>query len=667
MKARSAPSRADQRAAPPAVRGAAPGVLGLQRTVGNRAVGRLLSAHAPAIASMERATGYDLARVRIHDRSRLADATGVHALAIGTDVHLSSQLASEGTSHADHVLRHELAHVVQQATGATGDPARLEHDAERIAKAAPASHGAPASHTPPQLRPLATPSRAIVQAYDPRFHRRVAVHGLVGTGFSDQQIGQIYAANWERDLSQAHPVLGNTILCWKAVKVAAHRRDAAAFAIASAELRQTMAQLLDLVFGGGLLDVAGGASDLAAAKSYGGYRFYHHFDNPTPASFTKHPGDPEGLTRETAAELRTRAGGLPQHLIDSREYVKAQLAEAARLYRGDFEAAPAMRTRDAFVAREQVLRDKIAARTPYVWGKPVNDAGDPSGTLSSPLTAETALQAASERGRRGLAEGSRVEQRRFTPAVADALGRAGHALEDFFSHSSFVELALGQPAPGMEGLDTGTFETNDSMHALSHKLRGLIDDVNSNSLLLHAALSDGKLPEGALRIDLASEALPQPSPRYASGGIWYGAVGVMRDIDKIKSGKKLTSGDAESTSIQILARLGMLSDELETRTRSKAAPGSHTRIAKDQPGHDTGDPRSDLKTAKFWFAQALSEQADRLIVGQMPGVLDAAGMEQANTRLVAIFSMLDRLIAPPSPDHPLWPIVETAVRLLTAK
>jgi len=95
--------------------------------------------------------------------------------------------------------------------------------------------------------------------------------------------------------------------------------------------------------------------------------------------------------------------------------------------------------------------------------------------------------------------------------------------------------------------------------------------------------------------------------------------------------------------------------------------GSNDGIAKDQPGHDTGDPRSDLKTAKFWFAQALSEQADRLIVGQMPGVLDAAGMEQANTRLVAIFSMLDRLIAPPSPDHPLWPIVETAVRLLTAK
>jgi Domain of unknown function (DUF4157) len=636
-------------------------MLDLQRTIGNRAVGQLLSAHAPTVERMERVTGYDLSAVRIHEQSGVADAAGLHGLTLGTEVHLSSQLAREGSSHADHVLRHELAHVVQQGTGAAGDPARLEHDAERTA------HASAGSHDPPALRTLATPGRPMAQAYDPRFHRRAAVHGLVGTGFSDQQIGQIYAANWERDLSQAHPILGNTILCWKAVKIAAYRHDAAAFAAASAELKHTMAELLDMVLGGGILNIAGGASDIAGAKSYGGYRFYHHFDNPTPASFTEHPDQPEGLTQAMATELRTRTGGLPQHLIDSREYVKAQLVEAARLFRGDLEAAPAMKTRDAFLAREQALKEKIAARTPYAWGKPVNDRQDPAGTLSSPLTAETSIQAANERQRHGLAEGASVAKERFTPAVADALGRAGHALEDFFSHSNFVELALGEPTPGMQGLDTGTFETNDSMHALSHKLRGLIDDANNNSLLLNAALSDGKLPEGALRIDLASETLPARSVSYAGGGIWYGAVGVARDIGRIKSGKDVTFREAESASSQLLARLGSVSDQLEDHTRNKAAPGSHTMIAKDQPGHDPGDPRSDRKTAKFWFAQSLSEQTDRLILGQMPAVLGASSMQEANARLEAIFTMLDRLIAAPSPDHPLWATVEAAVKSLRQK
>jgi hypothetical protein len=132
------------------------------------------------------------------------------------------------------------------------------------------------------------------------------VRGLVGTGFSDQEIGQIYAANWERDLSQAHPLLGNTILCWKEVKVAAYRRDAAAFERASRELRTTMGTLTDQVFGGGLLNILGGAMDIKGGKSYGGYGFYHHFDNPTPASLTKDPSAPDGLSTTTAGELRAR-------------------------------------------------------------------------------------------------------------------------------------------------------------------------------------------------------------------------------------------------------------------------------------------------------------------------------------------------------------------------
>jgi hypothetical protein len=69
---------------------------------------------AATIAGVERATGYDLSGVRVHERSRLADASGVHGLTMGADVHLASSLAGEGTAHFDHVLRHELAHAVQR-------------------------------------------------------------------------------------------------------------------------------------------------------------------------------------------------------------------------------------------------------------------------------------------------------------------------------------------------------------------------------------------------------------------------------------------------------------------------------------------------------------------------------------------------------------------------
>lgn len=633
-------------------------VVSLQHAVGNRATSRVLAEHRGAIASMEQITGFDLSPVRFHERSRLADGVGVDGVTIGHDVHLASSLASD-PAHASHVVRHELAHVIQQATNAGGTRGELELAAERTAAETPGQRSS-------ELRALPAVGAAAAQAYDPRFHRRNTVRALVGTGFSDQQIGQIYAANWERDLSQAHPALGNTILWWKAVKVAAARRDAVAFATASAELRKEMAQLLSLVSAES--DPLAAIGDIASAKSYGGYRFYHHFDNPVAPDFVKHPTQPEGISPATAKELSARVStatepGLPQHLIDSRQYVKAQLALAVQRYRTDFDNAPAMAIARAFGEREAQLKQQIAARTAYVWGNPVNDDRDPAGTLTSPVTAETAMQAARVRKESGLAEGTSVAGARFTPAVADALGRAGHAVEDFFSHSNFVELALGESTPGMFGLDTGTFETNDSGHALAHKLRGLVDDIDGNRLVLYAALGGGKLPEGAFTIDLASETMPKEPPNWAHGGIPNDVPRIVADMQALTKGRQLSPHEVETAWGQLSSRISKWSEFIEGLTRNRAAPGSHTAIAKDQPGHHPGNRNSDHKTFKFLFAQKLSEAADLLVIGKMPAVLSAPTMQTANTLLEAIFATLDALIRPPTPDHPLWKLVQAGVRV----
>lgn len=66
---------------------------------------------------MEQAFGHDLSHVRLHDGPE-ADGyvshTGAEALASGSHVYLRGDL-SPGTPHGDHVLRHEIAHVLQQA------------------------------------------------------------------------------------------------------------------------------------------------------------------------------------------------------------------------------------------------------------------------------------------------------------------------------------------------------------------------------------------------------------------------------------------------------------------------------------------------------------------------------------------------------------------------
>jgi hypothetical protein len=160
-----------------AVEGLVAAVLGLQRDAGNQAVSRWLvreplagdgGAPLPADtrADLEARFGYNLGEVRVHAGSQTAAATGAKAVTSGRHIWLGP-----GRSLSDRtLLAHEVAHVVQQATGeaeglrgAGGDPARraaLERRARQAAASTPAA-------APPRARPsLPPPTLAPVAQFD---------------------------------------------------------------------------------------------------------------------------------------------------------------------------------------------------------------------------------------------------------------------------------------------------------------------------------------------------------------------------------------------------------------------------------------------------------------------------------------------------------------------
>ena len=67
---------------------------------------------------MEQAFGQPFGDVRVHTGDAAARATARHdaaALTVGHHVAFAPQLYQPGTARGDHLIAHELAHVVQQA------------------------------------------------------------------------------------------------------------------------------------------------------------------------------------------------------------------------------------------------------------------------------------------------------------------------------------------------------------------------------------------------------------------------------------------------------------------------------------------------------------------------------------------------------------------------
>ncbi|MCP4357066.1 MAG: hypothetical protein GY796_03490 [Chloroflexi bacterium] len=590
---------------------------------------------------------------------------------------------------------------------------------------------------------LAAPESSFIQKFDPRYHRQSLVEGMVGSGFSAEEIGQMYAANWERDFSQAHPALGAIVLAWKRVKMAASKSRLTEREINAFE--GSISSLVDMV--------PFRVGELLNEEAYGGYRYFEHMDNPT--------ADMSGEARESM--LRIPEGEvIPQYMVDSREYIKAQLFRAAQSYRGDMsEQGGAGQTAAAFNRRAQEVAGQIppgqvaggsvpaaavaeetaeqVRQTPFTQitfpddqiTVPAPGGANRGGTNGALPTSGPAFNAEVDRrfwaktqykvGQRldpNLAEDKpyvkiwlqirnkvRAERQQAQPMqmppqvvtgrrplnpagrwnqnVADAMGRASHALEDFFAHSNFVEIAIGEVEPSAT-LATGTFDAVDKKHALAHKIRSVADEIEAEMPLVNRVAGRTTQNPDPSQVNVGNAAPPteeHDEPRswmgalggtglraigtilgHAAGGSLAGGIvgglpgAIFGGIMGLRSGIKSAVRNVIATpaGVQMLRRV---SEMLEEQSREEAQPGSHTAMAKDQPGHED-NAFGRLRTIKFQLAQELAAAADRQILAAMRQVFDIGSPESADASLQDIYRTLDQLIAPPGGSHPLNPMIE---------
>jgi hypothetical protein len=762
-------------------------------------------------AGVAQASGYDLSAAQVKPNSALAATAGVEALTTGQEAHFAPGRFDPGSAHGAHVIAHEFAHVVQQGTGlsdaiAQGGRGALESDADAVAESA--LRGA----TRDAVQPLPAPARPVAQAFDPRYHRESTLEGMAGTGFSNDEMGQVYQANWERDFSQAHPALAAIVIAWKQVKMAASQGK-----LTDAEINNFDGSVSNVI---SMIPFRIG--ELSGSEAYGGYRYFEHMDNPT--------GDPNMAEETKKALLAVPKGeSIPQYMVDSREYIKTSLFNAAQAYRGDMDGTSSSQTAKNFQKRSEEL-DKLVPRGKVAEGSPNSDviakessqqaAGMPGGNVIvlppqvitgtpqaglptsgpefnaevdkrfwnqthykvgqrldpklpedqpyvkiwlqirdqvqkerqgsvmtfppdvitakpsegsvmtfPPDTITAKPPSGAQVGKDGSItfppdtikgkppDGAQVgkdgsiifppdtinakpsdgtgagaaKQGKWGPQVADGMGRASHALEDFFAHSNFVEIAIGE-VPKTESLATGTFGEVDKKHSLAHKLRAVADEIENEMPLVNRLTGRTDQNPDPSEVGTGSTAPPKETdvepkgwgdalgwtgvkaiamaavPAVAGavvggiGGFFVGgplgalAGATAGGIAGLRFGLKQAIKRVIGTPAGV-AMLRRTAELLEEQTRKEAQPGSHTQMAKDQPGHED-NAFGRLRTIKFNLAQQLAAAADRMVLGSMRQVFDAPSAQTADTLLQDIYKQLNSLIAPPSDSHPLSAQIE---------
>ena len=140
------------------------GNAALTRIAEDRSPGSPLS--DPVRAPLEQQFGTDFSAVRLHRDSRageLARSVQARAFTTGTDIYFGEGSYQPGSSSGQELIAHELAHVVQQTSGAAGppgvsrpdDPAEVEaRSVAREVMAGDAAPAVPAAPHPALLRQL---------------------------------------------------------------------------------------------------------------------------------------------------------------------------------------------------------------------------------------------------------------------------------------------------------------------------------------------------------------------------------------------------------------------------------------------------------------------------------------------------------------------------------
>jgi hypothetical protein len=517
--------------------------------------------------------GFDFSHVRIHAddaADRTAVALGVPAYAWGEHIGLATG-AYPGLSSGTRVLAHELAHVVQQQLGETrslatgrnpGERARLERQAESSAQTVAIGDRLP-------QRLTAGPPAPILQGFDPEYHEEAVIQGLSGA-FTPEEIGKIYEANWRRDYSQASPALADIALVWKQLKAAS---------------TSSSKHLLQMKLAGSVAAVVANPLSVSG-ETYGGYQTWEHMDNPgaTPAA--------ESDARWSGSNPGSKIAG---YILDSRAYIKQNLAQAVGIARQSWNPPDqdfGRRMADAWAKGtpppDYDITDAYRGRTrpPPGLGQPrsVQNPIESSSVVASDVAAIAKKATATTTATRGFMA---------DPQVADDLGRASHALEDFFAHSNFVELTQKQAAGEQlspSDLRTGTFGKGDKAHSLADKIRGIVAEIRGHRDLIPPLV------------------LPEPLLTE-----YLGVAAILEETAAV------TTGPATGPQAR-----------------------SHTALNKDEPTRPN-----------FAKAHQLATAADKLVFESIHQAMQASLPETSSQIVYNTYALVDSLVNVPSDEHPL--------------
>ncbi len=621
----------------------------------------------------ESSLGADLSSVRIHSGDASAEASaavGARAYTIGNDIHFGAGHYQPDDPFGMHLIAHEVAHTQQQAGGPGHRQHKLEVSTPADAAEVEADRAADAMVAGRPISVSAASPSATVSRFSQEHHETATVDALHGT-FSQEEVGAIYASNWERDFSQSVPEIANAVIAWQAVKN--NMRETGNPGSAAGAFQDAASQLVNI----DLLKFA------KANASLGGYQPWEHLDKPD--------------TKEKVVDADQRwAGqksGLAGYILDAKAHIKDQMVLAIDAYK----------QRD----NQQTVGGGIdnwaggAKPAGYKTPNTVNNAvppdwDDPKVESRDPIRDRTEHLAEQAGGFSDPGHDAGVWK-----VVGQYLGRSMHAFEDFWAHSNWLELAHAAKYEGAAAdnamLKTGDFLFPSQMHALGHKLVGFTSSLQADFDTVLAVygrnaastrLSRPRLPtkddvkSGAL--DIGWRMLTNPgNPAGALGG-WAAdhakdaadagaATALYSELD---ANRPEVYSEAASTAAalgvgrglvtpnpitpapiygvedlvcnkDVLAAIRAKGEKLIKDGDAAAGADGHGQIAKDT--HEGAKAHGG--------ALAIATSANFEVFEPLRGIMDEGDPKTAIALLQTQLTLVDAMLQAPSSAHPLWHLV----------
>lgn len=540
----------------------------------------------------------DFGKLRITQDDRAARALHAEAFTVGNQITFASGAYAPETGRGQWLLAHELSHAVQ-------------------------NQGPEASRLP------------VVQRFGHPGHRNALVWGmgdslnqdsvdLTGIGQEDRwtasEVGEISRFNLERDFSQGSFMHLDMVVAWKLMRKAVlHRRSIADKA--SPEYAQATKNMLAAraVFKAKALQIMDAYPWTVIKQSLGGVGPTDHLDNPR------------------TVRKDNVINGMASHLYQGRAYIKDQIIIAIHRYRHALGLSPIA----------DVDNWNGLAR-PKGYGE-VQDLPNP--TMSRDIIEEEVTDMARAAGSPARRAAANSAEARAASGAAPHLGRASHALEDFFAHSNWEllaqELRTGQRSKTIRHLTTGGFPViNDALHSVSLKIAEILGPLENEIDILQEAFglqgggprlpssawysieSPGWTPLGsALRVMELGTQISNAQRAYDKKG----------KIDPVLPAAPFESffGDP-----RFVAALRGFSNTMRDTGIAQSTAGNHANLAlDDKPRH-----------LRVHFAAL----ADRMILAPLKRIGKTPDPKAARQALLEIFALIDKIIAPPTRMHPIY-------------